>query len=77
MLRPITESFPPIKSKLVTLIKVQPTEERDFATSVGDKRNLIRTGAAEDFVAVWTGNWKSDAFEVTEEVLLDWRLELV
>ena len=65
------KTFPPIKSKLVTLIRVQP--ERTFATSTADKRELLLAGGdASDFIAVWTGNYRSDAFAVTDELLTQW-----
>lgn len=68
--------FPPVKDRIITLIQVDDGKVR-YATTVSGKRELIRSASPEaTFLAVWTGQWSSDLFQVPHLLLQQWRTEL-
>jgi hypothetical protein len=72
------EGFPSIKQKGVTLILLRSGEEPVFATVVSGKREILRRyqkARGDVLLAVWTGQWSSDVFEVDEKTWVDWLAE--
>ena len=70
--RIIDENFPPIKDRCVTLIRVAKDGAR-FATTVAGKRQLLAQAQHNTtYLAVWTGQYKSDVFDVTPDVRQRW-----
>jgi hypothetical protein len=70
--------FPGIKERIVTLIRITATAVTQ-ASTVGDKRAMLRTAAADDtFIAVWTGmmSYESEVFGVPDALLARWKQEL-
>lgn len=70
--------FPGIKERMVTLIRITATAVTQ-ASTVGDKRTMLRAAAADDtFVAVWTGfdSYESEVFGVPDALLAKWKKEL-
>lgn len=63
----------PIRCATVPLILVMPSGECFFASGLVDKRelveryNAVRGKKKAKLIAVWPGQWHSDAFEVTKE----------
>lgn len=76
-LREIDNSFPDICDRTVTLILVPEEGEPEFAITKSDKREMLLILNDYDvIIAVWTGKWRSDAFEVTDKTLRKWRDEI-
>jgi hypothetical protein len=75
-LREIGKEFPGIKSRIVTLIRIGQGECR-FAITVGGKRYLLNYEPDKaKYMAVWTGQWSSDVFDVTPAVREKWTKEI-
>ena len=73
-LREIGGEFPNVCDRTVTLIRVPEKGESEFAITKNDKREMLLVLDDYDvIIAVWTGKWRSDAFEVTEKTLRKWR----
>jgi hypothetical protein len=73
-LRVPDQDFPSIKSRLVTLLRIDDRGVR-YATGVIDKRELLRIDGDATYIAVWTGLYRSDAFQVPEALLNRWIVE--
>ena len=70
------EDFPSIKSRLVTLIRVNGDNAR-FACSIEGKRHLLGENPSEAlYLTVWTGRHHSDLFKVPAELFAKWVTEL-
>jgi hypothetical protein len=74
-LRTIGDDFPPVKSSKVTLIRVA-TDGRLFATSPENKTALLSLPGDATYMAVWTGQHRSDVFDVTPAVRQRWAMTL-
>jgi hypothetical protein len=67
----VDETFPNVKSRLVTLIRIGAGDVRT-AIKVSDKRELLATLETDDtLLAVWTGQYSSD--RVPAEYLARWK----
>jgi hypothetical protein len=76
-LRTLGDNFPPIKDRMVTLILIAH-DKITQAFTVADKREMLRClGQDDTLLAVWTGQWHSDAFGVSSEVLDGWKQDLL
>ncbi len=68
--------FPGIKTRALTLIRIAD-DRVAFAIGVGDKRNLLQAPSPDAvFLAVWTGQYRSDVFDVPPALLASWRSTL-
>lgn len=76
-LRTPDDSFPPIKDRVVTLIRIANAGVTQ-AYSVSEKREMLRTFGKDDtLVAVWTGKWHSDVFRIPNELLIRWKQDIL
>ena len=76
-LRKPDDSFPPIKDRIVTLVRIANGGVTQ-ASAVTDKREMLRSlGEDDTLIAVWTGQWRSDAFGVPGELLARWKQDLL
>lgn len=75
-LRVPCEHFPGIKERVLTLIRVDGDSVR-FDTSVPGKRGLLADNPdAARYMAVWTGKYTSDVFDVSPALRQRWTQEL-
>jgi len=76
-LRTPDDNFPPIKNRIVTLIRIANGGITQ-AVSVTEKREMLRSFGQDDtLIAVWTGQWHSDAFGIPGELLARWKQDLL
>jgi hypothetical protein len=71
--------FPPIKDRLVTLVAIHQknAEANVFTTTVRGKRDIVEFPAGEyQLLAIWTGQYRSDVFEVDGTTLEAWKQQL-
>ncbi len=62
---PITYCF---EFKTSPLIKIDSKRVTTYYQSLGEKLEALKRRKKSDkFIMVWSGQWKSDAFEVSEE----------
>jgi len=72
------ESFPHIRSKLVTVVLVPQDGEPIYAVTVGRKRELFRAYRKGDaLIATWLGRYTADAFLVDADALSEWVAALI
>ncbi len=70
-------SFPGIRDRIITLIRISPSDVTQ-AYTIGDKQAMMRALTTDDtLVAVWTGQWRSDAFQVPAKLLNSWKKTLL
>ena len=66
------DSFPEIKNRLITLIRIQG-KDVGFSTSVTGKHYLLNHNPSKaDYLAVWTGEYRSDVFTVSPGLREQW-----
>jgi len=76
-LRTIDDTFPPIKDKIVTFIRIGGRQVTQ-AYIVTDKREMLSSLKPDDIlIALWTGQWRTDAFQVSKDVRARWKKELL
>ena len=69
-LRKFTSDMP-VGSPMVTVILIPKKGVPTYYQNKTDKRSLItKYGKGDRLIAVWTGQWKSDAFEIGIEDLV-------
>lgn len=72
-LRTPDQNFPQIKDRVVRLIRIGGGSVSQ-ANSVTDKREMLRSlKKSHTLIAVWTGQWTSDAFQFPDELLANWK----
>ncbi len=66
------DSFPGIKDRLITLIRIQG-KDIGFSTSVSGKHDLLNHNPSKaTYLAVWTGEYHSDVFAVSPRLRERW-----
>ncbi len=76
-LRKAGRDFPPVKDRIVTLLRID-TRKITQAKSVSEKKILLRNlGADDTLIALWTGEWSTDAFQVSNDKLDEWKTAIL
>jgi hypothetical protein len=76
-LRTADDSFPPIKDRIVTLIRIANRRVTQ-AYTVTDKREMLGSlKPADTLLALWTGQWHTDVFQMPKEMVTRWKKELL
>jgi hypothetical protein len=67
-------SEPPIYSETVPLIRIRRGEPPMFFTNAGEKLTALRDERkrSDVFLVPWPGQWRTDVFEVSNEVRRWW-----
>ena len=67
-------SEPPIYSETLPLIRIRRGEPPMFFTKAGEKLVALRDERKRGnvFLVPWPGQWRTDVFEVSKEVMLWW-----
>jgi hypothetical protein len=75
-LRTADEGFPPIKDRIVTLILIADHRVSQ-AYTVTDKRVMVGSLKPDDtLIALWTGQWHTDSFQVPMKLVEQWKKDL-